>query len=67
MAAIAVCGLCLKKKLKYVCFNYFFKNTSRPLTRRGSQAENKASHGRNSVSFQMFVILLSLITLGPEF
>ena len=36
---------------------------STPLIRKGSHAENKASH---SVSFQMFLILLSFITLGSE-
>ena len=41
-------------------------NISRPSTRKGSHAESKASHGQNSVSFQMFLILLSSITLCSE-
>ena len=35
------------------------------LTRKGSHAETKAPH-ENSVSFQVFLIMLSFITLGSE-
>ena len=52
--------------LLYNTFFYLKCTISTPSTRKGSHAESKASIAENSVSFQLFLILLYSITLGSE-